>query len=221
MQGDGGGISSQACRPKPVADPKSHTPVSTPAYPRRGLPATYESDGRPPFPFDDLPVPLAVMTADLNAKQPFVFRSGALEDALHAALSIPGLGPPFERSGQRLIDGVAISPVPTHVLNDMGADISVSINLMSREELERWPEEGEIAPIEKHRSKTLDPMIEVLIMLQLDTSMRNAAAADVVITPLFAPSSWRDIHLADRFEAAGRRAAEMQLPVLRGLARPV
>ena len=48
MQGDGGGISSQASQPQPVADPRSHTPVSTPAYPRRGLPATYKSDGRPP-----------------------------------------------------------------------------------------------------------------------------------------------------------------------------
>jgi len=170
--------------------------------------------------FDDLPVPLAVMTADLNAKRPFVFQSGALEDALHAALSIPGLAPPFERPGQRLVDGVTISPVPTHVLKDMGADITVSVNLMSREELERWPEEGDIAPVEKRRSKTLDPMIEVLIMLQLDTSMRNAAAADVAITPMFAPSSWRDIHLADRFEAAGQRAALEQLPALQALAHP-
>ena len=71
------------------------------------------------------------------------------------------------------------------------------------------------------RSKTLDPMIETLIMLQLDTSTRNAAEADVVITPEFAPSSWRDIHLADRFEAAGRRAAEGQLSVLKSLANPL
>jgi len=63
-------------------------------------------------------------------------------------------------------------------------------------------------------------MIEVLIMLQLDTSMRNAAAADVAITPMFAPSSWRDIHLADRFEAAGQRAALEQLPALQALAHP-
>jgi NTE family protein len=175
------------------------------------------ADGRH---FEDLPVPLAVMTADLNAKQPYVFQSGALADALHAALAIPGLAPPFERPGQRLVDGVTISPVPTHVLQQMGADITVSINLMSRDELARWPEEESIPPLEKRRSKTLDPMIETLIMLQLDTSIRNAAAADVVISPMFAPSSWRDIHLADRFEAAGERAARLQLPALAELARP-
>ncbi len=57
------------------------------------------------------------MTADLNAKQAYLFRSGSLEDALHAALAIPGLAPPVEREAQRLVDGVTISPVPTAALN--------------------------------------------------------------------------------------------------------
>ena len=171
--------------------------------------------------FTDLPLPLALMTADLNARLPFVFRAGLLEEALHAALSIPGLAPPFERENQRLVDGVTIAPVPTQAVKDMGADITVSVNLMSRDELDAWPEDGPITEVQKKRSKTLDPMIETLIMLQLDTSTRNAAEADVVITPEFAPSSWRDIHLADRFEAAGRRAAEGQLSVLKSLANPL
>lgn len=168
--------------------------------------------------FEDLPVPLGIMTADLNAKQPYLFRTGPLVDALHAALAIPGLAPPFERENQRLVDGVTISPVPTQALKSMGADITVSINLMSRDELERWPEDDPVPELGKRRSKTLDPMIETLIMLQTDTSVRNAEEADVVITPLFAPSSWRDIHLADRFEAAGHRAADEQLPKLKALA---
>jgi hypothetical protein len=57
-------------------------------------------------------------------------------------------------------------------------------------------------------------------LMQLDTSARNADAADVGITPRFGPGSWRDFELADRFLAAGRQAAEEQLPVLRSLARP-
>jgi hypothetical protein len=50
--------------------------------------------------------------------------------------------------------------------------------------------------------------------------MRNAAEANLAITPRFAPSSWRDIHLAKLFEAAGRQAAKAQLGALRSLARP-
>lgn len=170
--------------------------------------------------FAALPCALAVMTADLNARAPFIFQSGRLEHALHAALSIPGLAPPYEYGNRRLVDGVTIAPVPTAALTHMGADITVSVNLMNRNEIDQWPEGDPESTIAKKRSKTLDPIVETLVMLQLDTSVRNAAEADVVISPRFAPSSWRDIHLADRFEAAGRRAAEEELPALQAMVMP-
>jgi hypothetical protein len=55
---------------------------------------------------------------------------------------------------------------------------------------------------------------------QLDSSERQAARADVVVTPLFGPGSWRDFHLGDLFLEAGRQAAEDALPTLRALANP-
>jgi NTE family protein len=195
----------------------AHVQADAPGH-QRFYDALSELAGRRTF--AELPIPLAVMTADLNSKRPFVFQSGSLEVALHAALSIPGLAPPLERDNRRLVDGVTIAPVPTSVLPDMGADVTVAVNLMSRDERTHWPGDDSAPVIEKNRSKMLDPMVETLIMLQLDTSTRNAAEADVTITPRFAPSSWRDIHLADRFEAAGRRAAESQLPALLAKVKP-
>ena len=170
--------------------------------------------------FAELKSALAVMTADLNAKAPYVFKSGRLENALHAALSIPGLAPPYEYEARRLVDGVTISPVPTAELKHLGADITVSVNLMNRNEIGHWPGGEQVPEIAKKRSKTLDPVVETLIMLQLDTSVRNAAEADVVISPAFAPSSWRDVHLFTQFEDAGRRAAEAALPSLQALIPP-
>jgi len=66
----------------------------------------------------------------------------------------------------------------------------------------------------------LDTLLEVMDVAQLDSSERHAARADVPVTPLFGPSSWRDFHLADLFFEAGREAAEEQLPKLQSLARP-
>jgi hypothetical protein len=63
-------------------------------------------------------------------------------------------------------------------------------------------------------------VVETIIMLQTDTSIRNADEADVTITPRFAPSSWRDIHLGKLFEAAGHDAALEQLSKLQSLTRP-
>ena len=91
---------------------------------------------------------------------------------------------------------------------------------MSRDHLDAWPRTSRPGPAPAGEPHHLDPVVETIIMLQTDTSIRNAAEAEVTITPRFAPSSWRDIHLAKLFEAAGRDAAEGQLSQLGSLARP-
>ena len=66
----------------------------------------------------------------------------------------------------------------------------------------------------------LETLLEVMDLSQLDTSVRHAAFADVVVTPRFGPGSWRDFDLADLFLAAGREATEAELGSIRSLARP-
>ena len=170
---------------------------------------------------EDLHVPFALMSADLNSREPFLFRHGRLSEALHAALSIPGLAPPYTYEDRRLVDGVTITPVPTQAARDLGADIVVSVNLMSRDELPAWPKDanGNTPPIRP--SRKLDPVLETIIMLQTDVSVRHAEEADVVITPRFGPSSWRDLEYESLFEQAGKQAAEQGLDQLRKLTQPI
>ena len=81
---------------------------------------------------------------------------------------------------------------------------------MGAETLERWPDGPEPeaeAPAKKHSAGMLDTILEVMDLSQLDTAIRHAALADVVITPLFGPADWRDFHMADLFLAAGRGSA--------------
>jgi hypothetical protein len=95
------------------------------------------------------------------------------------------------------------------------------VNLMSRETLAAWPGQEPPPPEEeKPGSRMLKTLLEVMDLSQLDTSVRHAALADVVVTPRFGPGSWRDFQLADLFLAAGREAAEAELTSLRSLARP-
>jgi NTE family protein len=171
--------------------------------------------------FADLDIPLAVMAVDLNGQQAAPIRDGALWQALLAATALAGIFPPYEQNGQRLVDGLALVPVPTDAARELGADVVVSVNIISRQTLQAWP--GELPPEEKPkgaRSRMLDTLLEVMDLAQLDSSERHAARADVPITPRFGPSSWRDFYLADLFLDAGRSAAKEQLPALQGLAKP-
>jgi NTE family protein len=161
------------------------------------------------------------MTADLNALAPAPITDGPLWEALLAATALAGMFPPHEQDGKRLVDGLALVPVPTDAVRDAGADVTVAVNIISRRTLPAWPgAEVPPEPTRGPRSRMLDTLLEVMDMAQLDSSERHAARADVAITPLFGPGSWRDFHLADLFLEAGRQAAQEQLPNLRALARP-
>jgi NTE family protein len=171
--------------------------------------------------FGELKVPFVAMAVDLNTRQPAAIREGPVWEGLVASTALAGLYPPFARDGQRLVDGLALVPVPTTAVSESGADVMVSVNLMSRETLPAWPSADVPAPAGPRRfTGTLDTLLEVMDLAQVESSVRHAALADVVITPRFGPSTWRDFHLADLFLAAGREAARAQLPSLHALARP-
>lgn len=173
--------------------------------------------------FADTVIPLTIMTVDLTERAPAPLRAGKLWEALLAATALPGVFAPHEVNGHRLVDGLALVPVPTGSLLEDGADVTVSVNLMSADTLERWPggPPPEPSPERRRRAGMLDTLLEVMDLSQLQDSVSHAGLADVVITPRFGPCHWRDFHLADQFLLAGRAAAEEQLPRLRSLAPPV
>jgi NTE family protein len=172
--------------------------------------------------FEDTLIPLSVMAVDLSARAPAPLREGPLWQALLAATALAGVFRPYERDGRRYVDGMALVPVPTGAVLDDGADLTVAVNLMSDNALDRWPGEAP-APVSESRRRPgiLDTLLEVMDLSQRDDSVRHAALADVVVSPRFGPCDWRSFDLADRFKAAGQQAAEAELPRLRELARPL
>jgi predicted acylesterase/phospholipase RssA/CRP-like cAMP-binding protein len=170
----------------------------------------------------DLCLPLRVLTADLQEGEPVPLDNWPVYEAIRAGLSIPGLALPYRHGSQRLVDAVCLTPVPASFVREMGADIVMSVNLLSKQRLTAWPSEAPPMPAYKRkRTQVVDPVIETLMMLQIDTSIRNAAQADLVLTPGFPSSSWRDFSLAELFREAGQAVAEAELARLAEVAKPV
>lgn len=181
--------------------------------------ACHESTGGRSF--EDLRVPLTMMAVDLNTRQPVEINRGTLWEGCLAAMAVAGVYPPFQHDNERLVDAVALLPVPASTLFSAGADIVVAVNLMSHEVLPAWPGEEPVVPdTGGSRVRMLDTLMEVMDLAQVDASIRHAARADVVITPRFGPASWRGFHLADRFLNAGAAAAATGIQELHLLARP-
>ena len=90
--------------------------------------------------FSDTLIPLVIMAVDLTDRAPLPQREGPLWEALLAALAVAGVFPPQERDGHRLVDAIALVPVPTASVLEDGADIVVSVNLLGAETLDAWPD---------------------------------------------------------------------------------
>jgi NTE family protein len=172
--------------------------------------------------FDDVKLPLTIMSVDLDARAPAPLRSGPLWEALLAATALAGVFPPHERDGRRLVDGLALVPVPTGAVVEDGADVTIAVNLIGRETLPSWPGQPPPEPQELRRRRgVLDNLLEVMDLSQLAESVRHTELADVSITPRFGPGEWRDFQLADLYLEAGRQAADAALATLRSRALPV
>jgi NTE family protein len=174
--------------------------------------------------FSHTAIPLVIMAVDLTDRGATAQRRGPLWEALLAALAVAGVFPPLEREGHRLVDAIALVPVPTAAVIEDGADVVLSVNLLGAETLDEWPDAPKPEadePAKAKRKNMLDTLFEVMDLSQLDTAARHAELADVVVTPRFGPADWRDFELADLFLAAGRAAALEQLPALQALCKPV
>ena len=71
--------------------------------------------------FEDLALPLGVVTTQVDTAEPLLIRSGRLLEPLLASCAIPGIFPPVEHEGRLLYDGGLVANVPMRQALAMGA----------------------------------------------------------------------------------------------------
>ncbi|MEQ0565630.1 patatin-like phospholipase family protein [Amycolatopsis sp. NEAU-NG30] len=71
--------------------------------------------------FEDLAIPLGVVTTQVDTAEPLLIRSGRLLEPLLASCAIPGIFPPVEHEGRLLYDGGLVANVPMRQALTMGA----------------------------------------------------------------------------------------------------
>ena len=66
--------------------------------------------------FEQLAIPLRVVSTNFHSVEKVVFDSGELQPALQASISIPGVFTPVEHEGRVLVDGGVVDNLPYHLL---------------------------------------------------------------------------------------------------------
>jgi len=119
---------------------------------------------------EDAPTPLAIVATDIVEGKKAVLTEGSISQAVMASTCVPGIFAPVEIGDQMLVDGGLVENVPISPLQDLGATLTVGVDL-SAERAYRKP----------------DDLIDVLINA-IDIAIDNAtrlqtSKAEIVIKP--------------------------------------
>lgn len=101
----------------------------------------------PDMPIEELPIPLAIVGADITHHSQVVFRKGSLYEAMRASISVPSVFTPYIKDGSEIVDGGVINPFPVDIVDRHEDDMLVAVNL-------NYP--GKYDPPEKFLEKTYD-----------------------------------------------------------------
>ncbi len=78
--------------------------------------------------FEELDIPLFVVTSNFWTREEVVFKSGDLVSVIQASISLPGIFSPVLIEDNVLIDGGAVNPVPFDILpNDCDLTIAIDV----------------------------------------------------------------------------------------------
>lgn len=78
---------------------------------------------------EQAPIPLAICTTDISTGERVILREGKLADAVCASMAVPGIFIPVQIHGRTLVDGGITENVPVSALEEMGAGITIAVDL--------------------------------------------------------------------------------------------
>lgn len=151
--------------------------------------------------FEDMAIPLAIATTDINAGVSVYYTRGPVGLPLRASCAYPGLFVPIQYEGRTLVDGFLTSPVPVEGALLLGADVVIAVYL-------------EAGNLEQPRTFT-DVLSRSFNIIQRHTDLTWRQQADVIIEPDVKPFVWDDFTKTPDMVAAGAKATLAALPEIR------
>ncbi|MGH9866532.1 MAG: patatin-like phospholipase family protein, partial [Candidatus Acidiferrales bacterium] len=151
--------------------------------------------------FEELSIPFAIATTDINEGVSVYYTHGPIAPALRASCAYPGLFVPIQYEGRTLVDGFLTAPVPVEGAMLLGAEIIIAVYL----------EAGNLA---EPRTFT-EVLSRSFNIIQRHADIAWRAQANVIIEPDVKPFVWDDFTKTPEMVAAGEQAALRALPEIR------
>jgi NTE family protein len=152
---------------------------------------------------EDGRIPLAIIATSLNTGEDVVFKKGDIIAALLASTAIPGFLCPVCTDEDLLTDGAVSCGVPVSYLKDMGADITIGVEVSVRDQ-------RPLADL-----NIIDIMNRADFIKSRKLARLTADMADIAISPNTKDIEWSEFDRADELIEAGAQSARAKLPEIR------
>ncbi len=176
--------------------------------------------------FEHLVLPCRTVATDIETGERVSIGSGRLETAYRASSSVPMVMAPVRVGERVLVDGGVADPVPAEVAVEMGADMTIAINVVPR--LKRGVENAVSSffrrvnafnPInllvdDENMPNLFDIVMNQMQITQHELGNFKAISADVLIKPDLSDFTWIEYYRADELIARGAEAARLVLPAI-------
>ncbi|MGC9522477.1 MAG: patatin-like phospholipase family protein [Anaerolineae bacterium] len=183
----------------------------------------YLSDHLGDCTFDQLRLPLTLVSVDLNSGETVYLNQGRVADAVRATIALPGLFTPVERGGQLLVDGGLLNNLPTDVVRQMGADVVIAVDMASDKEATHSLSEllRRRRYIPNGLVETMEVLYRSLAVMMAESNRRRLEEAhpELIIRPAIPPevTALTGFTRAAEIITAGEQAAPEALPRLLAL----
>jgi NTE family protein len=177
--------------------------------------------------FEQLLLPCRTVATDIQTGERVAIGSGRLETAYRASSSVPMVLAPLREGERVLVDGGVADPVPAEVTAEMGADITIAVNVVPP--MKRGVETvlssfyrrmNVFNPLSylgdaQDMPNLFDIVMNSLQILQYELGNFKAISADVLINPDLSDFTWIEYYRADELIDRGAEAAHKALPLIR------
>ena len=177
--------------------------------------------------FEQLLLPCRTVATDIETGERVSIGAGNLETAFRASSSVPMVMAPIRIGEHVLVDGGVADPVPAEVVVEMGADITVAVNVVPP--MKRGVETAISSFIRRvnvfnplsyladsqNMPNLFDIVMNSMQILQYELGNFKAISADVLINPDLSDFTWIEYYRADELIARGEEAAQRALPAIR------
>lgn len=153
---------------------------------------------------EDLAIPTAVVATDLVTGRRVVFREGPIDVAVRASISIPGIFEPVHLGEQILVDGGVVDRIPISIIKEMGADITIGVNVVPH--------------FAKARIDNIfDVIIQSIIIMEREIMNQHIPTADCMIQPDLCEASPTDFTKVTECVIQGEEATRREVKKLKEL----